>query len=419
MPGGQERENAMKYYAPTIFSKDQSIRAWSAVHIDRVDDVIRSALPATTDNVGRVACAPVKEWVAPVVEMDPRDEPLDLVLVSNLRKVVSLRVREVLERVAPGEFQFLPVVLVCKGQIIEATSYWIVNPVRCIDCINLTSSKAYMDDYWGQFEFLNTGKDVFDPSAIPPGLSAFAVRFRRNDYLVVDLTVRDAIDALNPKGVFWRSESTGKRSDDPLREKLGYPRVVQKRKAFPEFPEVVLSKADRARFKAEFEQREAEKANAESFLLPLIGKAAVKRVEIGPPATAAQVAEFEALTGQKLPRLFKDFLRICGRLETEGPEILGVPARHAPEYGALRCTRDLQEMKDMAWPKHLLVIGEDGRGGHYCLDLSKSDGQDCPVVYHDHELDDFEDPSGIITPSIEKKSPSFEKWLKRVVRGQM
>ncbi|MBX3364544.1 MAG: SMI1/KNR4 family protein [Phycisphaeraceae bacterium] len=224
---------------------------------------------------------------------------------------------------------------------------------------------------------------------------------------------------LSPIGVFWKRLELSQNPRDPVRESLSLPIVLEPVPQFPAFPYIPLTDTEKARIRVEYEQREAEKAVAHSFLLPFIGKAALQRVEVGPPATRDQIEELEALTAHRLPRLYSDFLRTCGCLQAEGCEVFGTPPRRTPTYGALRCTRDRQQQQDMAWPKHLLVIGEDGRGGDYCLDLSKSDGQDCPVVYHDHELDNFENPSGISTPSIEIKSPSFEKWLKRVVRGQM
>jgi hypothetical protein len=73
--------------------------------------------------------------------------------------------------------------------------------------------------------------------------------------------------------------------------------------------------------------------------------------------------------------------------------------------------------KDLRWPKGHIPIADDGRGGYFALDTSRTKAGDCPVVYFDHELADVDKKSGAITPSFEPCDDTFAAWLKRVKNG--
>jgi hypothetical protein len=56
-------------------------------------------------------------------------------------------------------------------------------------------------------------------------------------------------------------------------------------------------------------------------------------------------------------------------------------------------------------PKRLLPILNDGAGNHYCLDTANFRGNECPVVFWDHEHED-----GVDQPPA-PVSQSFDRWL--------
>ncbi len=73
--------------------------------------------------------------------------------------------------------------------------------------------------------------------------------------------------------------------------------------------------------------------------------------------------------------------------------------------------------KDLRWPKSHVPVADDGRGGYFALDTTRTKAGDCPVVYFDHELADVDKKSGAITPNFEACDETFAAWLKRVKNG--
>lgn len=84
---------------------------------------------------------------------------------------------------------------------------------------------------------------------------------------------------------------------------------------------------------------------------------------------------------------------------------------------AVNETRDLRDSPAIDWPRDWFVISDDGRGGYFALDLSKSDGDDCPVVYVDHELSDIDPKTKKAIPRPERSAATFRRWLKTVEHG--
>lgn len=84
---------------------------------------------------------------------------------------------------------------------------------------------------------------------------------------------------------------------------------------------------------------------------------------------------------------------------------------------AVEETKRLRAWKELVWPKHLVCISEDGRGGYFALDLSKITDGDCPVVYFDHELAEIDKKTGKIVPQFEVAAKTFDAWVKRLKRG--
>ncbi len=98
-------------------------------------------------------------------------------------------------------------------------------------------------------------------------------------------------------------------------------------------------------------------------------------------------------------------------------ELDGMDIELLDGVSAIEETQRLRDWNELAWPKHLVCISEDGRGGYFALDLSKAKDGDCPVVYFDHELVKIDKKTGRITPHFELAAKTFDAWIKRLKRG--
>lgn len=62
-------------------------------------------------------------------------------------------------------------------------------------------------------------------------------------------------------------------------------------------------------------------------------------------------------------------------------------------------------------PLEFLPFSSDGRGNHYCLDLSRLKGGSCPVIFWQW---DFQYPN---IEAVETCNESFYDWLDEVMIG--
>jgi hypothetical protein len=119
-----------------------------------------------------------------------------------------------------------------------------------------------------------------------------------------------------------------------------------------------------------------------------------------------------------LPDSYRAFLERFGSATISGTEISGIRGRRGssglPAYSVAEFTAKFRKWKRVRWPQHMVCIGDDGRGGCYCLDTAKTRSGDCPVVYFDHEMIDVDGP-GPSRPRFERTAPSFQSWIRRLV----
>ncbi len=88
--------------------------------------------------------------------------------------IVSNRVRAVFEREGPGDCQFVPVEIRCRGKLIEE-GYWVLVPLREFDCLDPGRSLKYDEpdrngDPWYH-------RIAIDPSRVPETVSTFRVKY--------------------------------------------------------------------------------------------------------------------------------------------------------------------------------------------------------------------------------------------------
>jgi hypothetical protein len=128
----------------------------------------------------------------------------------------------------------------------------------------------------------------------------------------------------------------------------------------------------------------------------------------GKGATPAQIRDAASKLRVSWPRSFEKFLLQIGWFESGLLTVYGLGSGTPRHLNLVRMARDERE----AWnqivpmPSGLVPISPDGRGGHYCLDTARLRGDECPVVYWDHEL---------VEPGYEPQyaSKNFETYFRR------
>ena len=142
----------------------------------------------------------------------------------------------------------------------------------------------------------------------------------------------------------------------------------------------------------------------------------------GRPATAEEIQALETDLGTRLPVSYREFLGRVGCLIpsiNRNAEVHGLGTDGLSEDwrtdDVLSFTKSYSEA-DFKWPATAVCISPDGRGGCYCLDTARIAGDDCPVVYFDHELADEHPVAGRFVPRFQEVAASFEAWLERLMR---
>jgi len=122
-------------------------------------------------------------------------------------------------------------------------------------------------------------------------------------------------------------------------------------------------------------------------------------------ATDSQIVEVERVLGVKLPDDYVLFLREFGWISLEGLELYGVGDGVPAPWELVSSTIRERQLAEPAIPNILIPVMNDGAGNHYCLDMSRFSGGQCPVVFWDHE-----DRRG--TQQVpETVANSFVEWL--------
>lgn len=133
---------------------------------------------------------------------------------------------------------------------------------------------------------------------------------------------------------------------------------------------------------------------------------ALPDVEHGAGVTDADIAAAERALAVQMPATFKEYLRRVGWLTT-GDYYYGLGEGVPPFADLVTATLSERTEAQPPIPPHLLPLLNDGGGNHFCLDLSRSSGDDAPVVFWDHA-----DPRGA-EQRPEDWAPSYTAWLAR------
>ncbi len=129
---------------------------------------------------------------------------------------------------------------------------------------------------------------------------------------------------------------------------------------------------------------------------------------LGASITDDRLEKFEKRIGFSLPVDFKYIMKKHNGISLMDTEILGLDA-------ALLRGSSLDEVyifeheADSAFPVGFLPFSPDGRGNHYCLNLSEQKEGICPVVFwqHDYAYENIND--------VEVCNVKFADWVKEVM----
>jgi hypothetical protein len=145
------------------------------------------------------------------------------------------------------------------------------------------------------------------------------------------------------------------------------------------------------------------------LLLKELNKFDTSIIYLGPEIMDDRLRVFERNVGFEFPLDFKYIIKKHNRIVLAGTEIYGLD-------NALRGT-SLDEVYKFehdkkthnAMPSEFLPFSPDGRGNHYCLNLSKLINGVCPVVFwqHDFIYRNIEE--------VEQCNDDFVNWIKEVM----
>lgn len=113
-----------------------------------------------------------------------------------------------------------------------------------------------------------------------------------------------------------------------------------------------------------------------------------------------QVEDAERRLAVRLPESYRAFLSEFGWGRFADDEIYGLGSDVPSHLDLVRNAVAEQTVMEPLMPHGLVPVMNDGAGNHYCLNTRSFCGNECPVVFWDHELaqDEF-------------ISPSFDLWL--------
>jgi hypothetical protein len=120
----------------------------------------------------------------------------DCVLNSDMCIVVSERLKNAVEALAPPLVEYLPVAIIDHKKRKVPQRYFIVHPVDPVDCIDRDASGAEMDEILDPAAIESVQKMVLDPALIPADRSLF----RLKHYWGAVVARRDLAEALSKGG---------------------------------------------------------------------------------------------------------------------------------------------------------------------------------------------------------------------------
>ena len=306
--------------------------------------------------------------------------------------LLSERCASLFQELAAEDVELFPVPVATSVKLRPAPPYFLMNVHRVVACFSLTTSEAELPPRGADLDVLCSlavEEDFIDPSRIPPTVACWTSRYFGGTFVTGPLA--KALLATRPKYADLI----------PVRLKRETP-------------------AQRTAALARIRRESAEARQKEPPPAPT-GEVAV--VAVRKTALASIRRRYDEAMKKKPPRAPKVAIS-----QTAVPEVVAAffasdarrDFRNVEVFDADGCSSAMGSLlawKDLRWPKSHIPIADDGRGGYFALDTTRTKAGDCPVVYFDHELADVDKKSGAITPNFEPCDDTFAAWLKRVKNG--
>ena len=134
-----------------------------------------------------------------------------------------------------------------------------------------------------------------------------------------------------------------------------------------------------------------------------------KRQLVSRPATTEEIDRAERELGPRLPMSYRWFQLEFGDFEHGPLDIYTVRTSHGP-YSTNIVGANVKERTEAGprLPTHLIAFSDSGGGDLLCFDTARPEGDEYPVVWWDHELDEDQEP--------EEAAPSFLDWIEQELK---
>ncbi|NJO33476.1 MAG: SMI1/KNR4 family protein [Rhodospirillales bacterium] len=125
--------------------------------------------------------------------------------------------------------------------------------------------------------------------------------------------------------------------------------------------------------------------------------------ECGKGARSEDIENAETQLGVRFPTSYRRYLEDFGWARFSHHELYGLGQDVPMHLDLVRNTAAERTQMRPLMPPALVPIMNDGAGNHYCLDISQSTGDECPIVFWDHDLGESQ--------KAEPVSPTFAVWI--------
>ncbi|MGY3055754.1 cell wall assembly regulator SMI1 [Pedobacter sp. UYEF25] len=122
----------------------------------------------------------------------------------------------------------------------------------------------------------------------------------------------------------------------------------------------------------------------------------------------SRIEYFENKIGYNLPKDFKYFIKKSNGFSLNGTEVNGI--------GDEFLNSSLDKLYDFEhnevgnpMPKYFMPFSADGYGNHYCIDLSRTENEICPIVFWQHDCN-YKNIS-----EVETCNNNFVEWVNKVM----
>jgi hypothetical protein len=127
------------------------------------------------------------------------------------------------------------------------------------------------------------------------------------------------------------------------------------------------------------------------------------------PATIDEIDRAEHELGARFPMSYRWFQLEFGDVQDGPLDIYTTRTPNGP-YSRNIVETNLKERTEAGprLPAPLIAFSDNGGGDLLCFDTTRPDGDECPVVSWDHELDEDQEP--------QDAAPSFLDWIERELK---